>query len=270
MTAGQLRIAMRYHYQSIIISCIQNETCRFQVALIYQKLRYPLNIGRHMRHKHLLMIVAATWAAAFLIGSVPFMTSTKGQYNRVGLCLPFYAGEFDFEFKFVILYTTITNINLVIVTVLTILLIRSLAKNRREWYGEIPTKVAERNKALERMLIIALCVYIAINLVLNVFLIMSCIGGKTGKIGREWFSRFAVLEAITNPLVGPVRQKRFYKDTRRLLRRWGIIKRNNEDISDTSSSSYAMRMRAKLKDVKRNESQRQLKNPSDLQEHHDK
>ena len=213
-----------------------------------------------MSRKCLMMIVAATWLGAFFIGSIPLMTSTKGQYNRVGLCLPFYAGEFDFEFKFVILYTTITNINLIVVITLTVLLIRALVKNRKEWYGEIPTKVAERNKTLERMLIIALCVYIVINLVLMAFLIMSCVGGKTGKTGREWFSRLAVLEAITNPLVGPIRKKQFYKDTRRLMRRWGLIKWDAAgEFSERSSSSYMMRMRAKNKDVERNESQRALK-----------
>ena len=218
-----------------------------------------MHVDRHMSRKRLMIIVAATWIGAFMIGSVPLMTSTKGRYNAVGLCLPFYSGEFDFEFKFVILYTVITNINLVVVIVLTVLLIRSLVKNRKEWYGEIPTKVAERNKALERMLIIGLCVYILINLILTAFLIMSCVGGSTGKTGREWFASLCVLEAITNPLVGPIRKKQFYKDSRRLLRRWGLIKWEETDFSERSSSSYMMRMRAKNKDVERNESQRKLK-----------
>lgn len=224
-----------------------------EVVVIYQKLRWPLHVNRHMTRRRLGFIVLATWTGALIIAAIPFLTSSKAQYNKVGLCLPFYAGEFSYGFKYVILYTTILSVNVTTVIVLTVLLVRSLVKNRRQWYGAMPIKVAERNKMLERMLLIALAVYILINLVLIVFLVMSCVGGKTGKTGREWFSRLCVLEAVTNPLVGPIRKKNFYRDTRRLLRRWGL-RQGTEESSTSSTTGYSVHMK-----VERNESQRRLK-----------
>ena len=66
------------------------------------------------------------------------------------------------------------------------------------------------------------------------FLIVSCVGGDTGRIGREWYTRLVVIETITYPLVGPVRRKKFYQDTQRLLYKWGCVKTKPVDATSAS------------------------------------
>ena len=188
-----------------------------EVICIFLKLRYPLKVDRHMTMKRLVICVGVTWLVAIFIATVPFMGHRN--YNSVGLCLPFYADN-EAGFKFVIFYTVIMGMTVAVNCTLAILLTRSFMKNRRRRGGEIPTVLMKELLDVEKKILVALAVYCLIALINMVFLILSCVGGSTGKIGREYYTRIVVLETVSYPLIGPLRSKKFYIDTARLLQRW--------------------------------------------------
>ena len=206
-----------------------------EVICMFMKLRYPLKVDRHMTIKRLNITVGCTWIFAIFIGIIPFMT--KRNFNAVGLCVPFY-NDGVLPFKYVIFYTCIMGATVIVNATLAILLLRSFMRNRKRRHDEIPTQLMRDLLSVEKMILIALSVYILIAIVNLSFLIVSCVGGDVGKTGREWYTRMVVLETVTYPLVGPIRRKKFYKDTLRLLQKWHCYDpTRNEDYSSGGSSA---------------------------------
>ena len=188
-----------------------------EVICIFLKLRYPLKIDRHMTTKRLLICVSVTWMVAIFIATIPFMGYRN--YTSVGLCLPFYSDK-KTGFKFVILYTVIMGMTVAVNITLAILLTKSFMKNRRRRGNEIPTVLMKELQEVQRKILIALGVYCLIAFVNVILLILSCVGGDVGKFSREMYTRIVVWETVTFPLIGPLRSKKFYIDTARLLEKW--------------------------------------------------
>ena len=206
-----------------------------EVIAIYMKLRHPLNVERHVTGTHLWVYAAVTWALSFFIASIPFMAHDG--YNQVGLCLPFYSQSF----RYVILYTVVTNIMLAVNVTLAIILMRSFIKDRKEREGEIPQIIVRETKKVQKTILIMITIYLTLDLVLVVFLIMSCVDGPAGTVGREWFARLCVLSAILEPLAGPARSKRFYKDTRRLQQKWNCYRLPSSSHQEISVQGIQLR-----------------------------
>ena len=217
-----------------------------EVICIYQKLRYPLHPQRHVKVRHLTLNALCTWGLACLIAAVPFMS--HGNYNRVGLCLPFYSDDEFFGFKFTILYTVFMAISLTVNLTLAILLLRSFIRHRKQQGDHVPEVIAEENKAVERMILYMIIAYLILDIIVIIFLILSCLDGHVGKTAREWFARICILSAVVEPLVGPIRKKSFYSDTIRLLQKWNCYKwdrrkstkrsiYHTETIGDTADES---------------------------------
>lgn len=189
-----------------------------EVICIFMKLRFPLKVERHMTVRRLTICVGVTWCVALFIASIPFMTERR--YNAVGLCLPFYARDENTGFKFVIFYTVIMGVTVGVNATLAVLLMKSFVRNRKRRNFEIPQLLINELIMVEKKILVALCVYILIALVTLSCLIVSCVGGEAGKRGREWYTNIVVLETITYPLIGPLRARKFFYDTAKLLRRW--------------------------------------------------
>ena len=217
----------------IIATLVSAILYMIEVICMFMKLRYPLKVDRHMTIKRLNITVGCTWLFAIFIGIIPFMT--KRSFNAVGLCVPFY-NDGVLPFKYVIFYTVIMAATVVVNATLAVLLLRSFMKNRRERHDEIPTQLMHDLLAVEKIILIALGVYILIAVVNTSFLIASCVGGDVGKTGREWYTRLVVLETVTYPIVGPIRRKKFYEDTKRMLQKWGCYRWQRDDVHSSHSA----------------------------------
>ena len=159
---------------------------------------------------------AILWVASFGIAAIPFRL---GRYNAVGLCLPFYSGDFDFSFKYVLLYTAITNVTTIFNMGLHIYVLKIFLRKSKDTTAALCEQRRKENRHLRNTVVITLVFYIIISLAEMIFLIMSCVGGSLGQFGRDWWSRMVILEAVVNPLTGPMRNKRFFRDTQYLFQK---------------------------------------------------
>jgi hypothetical protein len=198
------------------------------VLVMFLKLRFPLKADRHLSAKHLMYCAFGVWTFCLFLASVPFITGTG--YNKVSLCLPFYATPDD-TFSFLLLYTIISNMSLVVNIILLSALLYSFIQRRTKNANFLPDKIHEATLAAEKKIIHGLTMYVLLAVVDVVFLIMSCLGGWWGVFGREWFARLCVLEAVAGPLFGPLTRKQFHGDTRRLLHKWRFCRHPNADVT---------------------------------------
>ena len=202
------------------------------VLTMFLKLRFPLSPDRHMTTKQIVCCSGGVWVFSFFIAAIPFMANTG--YNKVSLCLPFYATPQD-EFKYVIMYTVISNISLVVNVTLLSALLYSFVRRRLENSDILPEKVQQATLTAEKKIIKGLTMYVIIAVIDIIFLIMSCVGGQVGVVGREWYARLCVLEAVAGPVLGPLTRRQFHQDTKRLLQRWHCLQVNAMNYESTRS-----------------------------------
>ena len=217
----------------IIATLVSAILYMLEVICMFMKLRYPLKVDRHMTLRRLNATVACTWLFAIFIGVIPFMTKRK--FNAVGLCVPFYS-DGVLPFKYVIFYTVIMGLTVAVNATLAILLLRSFVNNRRRRPDEIPQQLMRDLLSVEQVILKALAVYVVIAVINTSFLLVSCVGGDVGKIGREWYTRLVVLETVTYPLVGPIRRKKFYEDTKRMLQKWCCYRWQRDEAHSSHSA----------------------------------
>lgn len=184
---------------------------------IFQKLRFPLKVEKHLQVKHLHIGAAGAFGLSFLFALVPFFVSRT--YNEVGLCLPFYAGDYSRGYKYVLLYTVFMGVTTAVNGTLLALLFRSFLHLLKDRTSALPAVIRRDFLSIQRRLILGLVVYLLIQFVTLAFLALSCVGGQKGETGREWFTRIVVLETITWPLMGPLRNPALKEDTKKALRR---------------------------------------------------
>lgn len=192
--------------------------------IISLKIRFPLELRYHVTVTRLLLATPFIWALALLVAAVPWMMGNR--YNLVASCLPFYHGPYDNGFKFVILYTVLVNVNLLVLVFLAVVMVKSIVRTRKHVTSSRSKQLEDETRQIRNHVTLTLVLAALLNLALLVFLVMSCVGGATGRIGREWFSRLVVLDAAVNPISGPIRKRKFQSDTRKLLAVLGCCRRN--------------------------------------------
>ena len=181
----------------------------------YLLLSHPLHAEKHMTMRKLWIYIASVWLIAILISSVPFLLYIR--YNKVGLCLPFYAGKYRYDFQFVILYTAFLGICLLASSILMILLLRSVLKSRKDVRCGANDVIDRENQKLSQTIAGMIVWNTVVMIGTQVTLYMSCIGGSIGSIGRIYFTRVVILDAILNPIFAAIRKKNFQQDTKKLL-----------------------------------------------------
>lgn len=190
------------------------------IIMIYLKVVHSMKIHKHLNKRKLLVATLICWGLSAYIASIPFWT--RGSYSSVGQCMPFYADDHHTGFKYVVLYTVLKALCLVLNITLAVLTGKAFCRNRRnkavpEDYVDPLTR---ENAAIARMIGCHMACHLTLSITIVLTLVMSCAGGSTGKRGREMFSHLCVLEAVFWPLIGPLRSANFYTDTLKVLRKW--------------------------------------------------
>ena len=189
----------------------------------FLKLHYPFNQDRHMTMRRLCVYISAIWGLSLLLAAIPFFTG--GRYNKVNLCLPFYFGDYNFSYEYVILYTCVSGISVIIEIVMVIWLVKSVVKTRSS--EATSPALSQENKRLQCS-VISMIVFNSIFSVITVtFLGLSCAGGRKGQTGRKMFAIISIIEAIANPILVALKKKRFRRDTLKLLQKCHCCKNTN-------------------------------------------
>ena len=94
-------------------------------------------------------------------------------------------------------------------------LVRSVLKTRKA--QENYPLLTKENKRLHKTVTGLILFKSLYSVVIVIFLGLSCAGGDEGQIGRTWFTRLSIIEAIVNPILIALKKKRFQEDSLRIL-----------------------------------------------------
>ncbi|CAH1775090.1 unnamed protein product, partial [Owenia fusiformis] len=202
-------------YFFIVATLMSTFLYMIDIVEAYAKISNPMREWKHLNLKTTYIILAVFWSLSLLVAAVPLMEG-KTSYSRVGLCLPFYAGDYKKGFEFIMLYTAVISSVFLVTNVLLILLLCSVIKGSKT----MTETIKKENTRLIRFIAVIIFIYTVFWTFNLVFLFMSCIGGQIGFTGRNIFSRTIVLEAVVNPLIASFRKKGFRRDSRLLFKYW--------------------------------------------------